>query len=438
MAIQVQSQWEAIDRAELEILRRKAFAAWHRGPTATYQTWFEDAFHEGWIQLQKTLASGRKVENWEGYLVESGRNYLHRMHYKGGRVRGLEDRDVTMVDPGSAEPFEAVDDQAERLQQAKVVRQVLAEEFDERERQLIKLKYEMQRDDREIADLMDLSPRTVKRLFLGKRERGQLGINDRLTRYIGPAPDETLLCRSRRSQVKALVGGWTMSSTRKAQIQAHLETCEGCRTFTRRALGYQTLLPPVALPVSAAGSERGVLAEGAVALKQHLADALATGKQQAIGLHARVTGVDPGTLPAVRPGAVAGAVASCIVVGSGATYCVTQGVPDPLRAGLGITQVEKPPEKQEADVKAPAVPPESPVTQPTPLPERTTPPKPTPTVAPQPQAPAPTPQSPSQIEQKNFGIEPQPPPPAAVPPPPSAPASAGGGGGVAQKEFGVP
>ncbi|MBA2522498.1 MAG: sigma-70 family RNA polymerase sigma factor, partial [Solirubrobacterales bacterium] len=400
MAIHVQPQPEAIDRAELEILRRKAFAAWHRGPTATYQTWFEDAFHEGWIQLQKTLASGREVENWEGYLVESGRNYLHRMHYKGGRVRGLEDRDATLVDPGSAEPFEAVDDHAERLQRAKVVRQVLAEEFDERERQLIKLKYEMQRDDRQIADLMDISPRTVKRLFLGKRERGQPGINDRLTRYIGPAPDETLLCRSRRSQVKALVGGWTMSSARKAQIQAHLETCEGCRTFTRRALGYQMLLPPVALPVTLAadspsadmlnqmgqvfhhtadkvdydhataiagatdagssaavphsGGGGGAVAERASTLKQHLGDALATGKQQAVALHARVTGVDPSALPALRPGAVGATVASCLALGGGA-YCAVDGLPNQLGAPLGLEQPAK--REPEAKAKAPPEPP---------------------------------------------------------------------------------
>lgn len=107
--------------------------------------------------------------------MESGRNYLRRMHGKGRRTTRLADGGATLVDSGAAERFEAVDDHAERVRQAKVVRQVLAEEFDERERQLIKLKYELQRDDREIAELMDVSPRTVKRLFSGRREKGPTG-----------------------------------------------------------------------------------------------------------------------------------------------------------------------------------------------------------------------------------------------------------------------
>ena len=452
MAVQVQPRPDAIDPDGLEVLRAKAFAAWGRGATATYDAWFEDAFQEGWIRLEKTLASGREVTNWQGYIVESGRNYLHRLHSKGGRTTALPGDEATMVDPGAAERFEAVVDHAERLHHVKLVRQVLAEEFDERERQLIKLRYELQRDDREIAEVMNVSPRAVKRLFSGKREKGQPGINQRLARYIGSPPDEALLCRSRRSQVKALVGGWKMSNTRKAQVQAHLQTCEGCRTFTRRALGYRMLLPPIALPsaLAAHSSIAGAAADGggsaalagpggggnaaetAGALKRHLADALASGKQQAVALHARITGVDPSALPALRPGAVAGAVAGCIALGSGATYCATQGIPDPLRAPLGIAQPEQPPETQEVQTKPPATPPQPPATPATPLPER--PPQPEPTPKPAASASPPRSATPVQIQERNFGIEPQP----QAPTPSSAPAPASGGGGVAQKEFGVP
>lgn len=125
MAVQVQAEREAINEADLEVLRAKAFAAWSRGPTATYQAWFEDAFQEGWIRLEKPLASGRGVENWRGYIVESGRNYLRRMHSQGRRITGLADDSAALVDSGAAERFEAVDDHAERLHQAKDVRQCL-------------------------------------------------------------------------------------------------------------------------------------------------------------------------------------------------------------------------------------------------------------------------------------------------------------------------
>lgn len=433
MAIQRRPRGEPIDPIDYKTLRAKAFAAWSRGPTATYRAWFEDAFQEGVLGHKRAVAE-REVNNPEGYIVGTGRNFLLGLHPKGRRTTALDQNAAALVDPGAAERLESIEDEAERAHHACVVRQVLVEEFDERERQLIRLKYDLQRNDREIAKLMGITPRAVKRQFLGKREKGQPGINLRLAEYIGPTPDETLLCARRRSQVKALAGGWTMSETRKAKVRTHLESCEGCRAFTRRALGYRMLLPPVTLPASIAGGERGTLAEGAVALKQHLADSFATGKQQAVALHARVTGLDPATLPAVRPGAVAGAVAGCLAVGSGATYCLTEGVPDPLRAPLGIAQPETRPHK-EADAKPVALPPPSPATQPTPLPERPSSGAPTSQPAAQsgPTATAPAPQTAGQIEQRNFGIEPQPRATAAS----SAPARASGGGSVAQKEFGV-
>ncbi len=65
-------------------------------------------------------------------------------------------------------------------------------------------------------------------------------------------------------------------------------------------------------------------------LKQHLSDGAALIKQHAVGVYYRV--IDPTPLAGVRPGAAAAAIAGCLTIGGGATYCVHQGL-DPI-AGL--------------------------------------------------------------------------------------------------------
>jgi hypothetical protein len=56
-------------------------------------------------------------------------------------------------------------------------------------------------------------------------------------------------------------------------------------------------------------------------------------REQATAAYYRT--VDPTPLVAVRPGAVAAAVAGCLAVGGGATYCVQQST-DPIAAFTGL------------------------------------------------------------------------------------------------------
>jgi len=123
--------------------------------------------------------------------------------------------------------------------------------------------------------------------------------------------------------------------------------------------------------------------ESPVGVRRHAAELVAQVRDHATGAYYRI--VDPTPLAGVRPGAVAAAVAGCLAVGGGATYCVEQGA-DPIAALTGLAapvhQHEKskprPPRARVAQAPSPPV-----VTPTVPAPT----PTPTPTPTPLPAAP---------------------------------------------------
>jgi RNA polymerase sigma factor (sigma-70 family) len=163
--------------------------------------------------------------------------------------------------------------------------------------------------------------------------------------------------------------------------------------------------------LSAVDPARPRFAESAL---QRAGDGVASLKQYAASGYARAVDVTP--LAGARPGAAAAAIAGCIAIGSGTTYCVTEGV-DPIG---GLAQVVAParehkpaaPREKRAVHKRPAVassqspvpvaiatpvprPPEpspqpdaQPTTQPTPAPTSPPAPPPTPQEEYEPVAPA--------------------------------------------------
>ena len=78
--------------------------------------------------------------------------------------------------------------------------------------------------------------------------------------------------------------------------------------------------------------------DGTGAAREQVADVTAHAKQQAAAAYYRV--VDPTPLAGVRPGAAAAALAGCLAIGGGATYCVEQGM-DPMRAFSGMVASER-------------------------------------------------------------------------------------------------
>jgi hypothetical protein len=110
------------------------------------------------------------------------------------------------------------------------------------------------------------------------------------------------------AEALAAVAAGAATAAQVLELRPHLRHCAACRAAIRelrisRRRPRVALLAPIAL---------------LRALRHH-----------AISAYSRIS--DPTQLAGVRPGAVAAAVAGCIAVGGGATYCVNQHV-DPLAA----------------------------------------------------------------------------------------------------------
>jgi len=197
----------------------------------------------------------------------------------------------------------------------------------------------------------------------------------------------------------ALVGG-TASAAALLELRPHIRNCATCRATVRELhatrLGrLASLLPIPALiaplrwaaeRISGAGRDRdaglelspvaGDLYDAIAPLDpsaaqnhprgvewavQRAGDGVASLKQ-----HAVARALDPTPLAGVRPGAAAAAVAGCLAIGGGTTFCVTQGV-DPIG---GLAQVvapmrdAKPSEPSKKRKRASAVPASTPAPTP--------------------------------------------------------------------------
>lgn len=71
-------------------------------------------------------------------------------------------------------------------------------------------------------------------------------------------------------------------------------------------------------------SVRRQVRESVVGARENMGDGAAQAKQHAVAAYCRA--VDPTSLAGVRPGAVAATIAGCLAIGSGAGYCIKQGV----------------------------------------------------------------------------------------------------------------
>jgi hypothetical protein len=130
--------------------------------------------------------------------------------------------------------------------------------------------------------------------------------------------------------------------------QLHLATCPRCGALYERLDVWREKVAAV-LPIPAVAQARPGLLERAVHAAADrvggpeprpsgVLDASGRLKQHAAATYSRV--VDPTPLAGVRPGAVAAALAGCLAVGGGATYCVQRGV-DPIAGLSGATSTAR-------------------------------------------------------------------------------------------------
>jgi RNA polymerase sigma factor (sigma-70 family) len=267
------------------------------------------------------------------------------------------------------------------------VREIIAE-LPKRRQAIVKLRFYFERTPEEIQNYLEISERTYRREL------------ERALKYVAERYELVRagrFCDSRRSLVLAYVSGIAAPSrARKAAI--HLASCPACARWaqelreTARRAGAVAPLPAVGLGTSRLGR----VAEVAAGTRDGLEQIAVAAKQHATALATRVDPSAAGYASASRPGTVAAAVAGCIAIGGGATYCAVEGVPGPIRP---LVQHEAKPKRSFSREPKPRT--------------KTTPA----TSASAPEQPAPTP-VPTAADR-----EPAPPPPPTPPtPPPLAPA----------------
>jgi hypothetical protein len=252
---------------------------------------------------------------------------------------------------------------------------------------------------REIAERTHQSPRAVKRLMeqilaVGRAELAELAGHG---------------CDEGHDEVARYAFG--LAGPRDARLaQTHLTTCERCFAMYERLDLWRekvaALLPvPPVVESQTDVVERVVHAgtelvtgtpsadESPAALPRRISELVGHARDHAAAAYYRT--IDPTPLAGARPGAVAAAVASCLALGGGATYCVKENANPITALGFGTpTHQEKPKAKKapraraaQAPAPTPTVPPAA---TPTPTVQQTTqeaPPPATTTPAPLPPAP---------------------------------------------------
>ena len=280
------------------------------------------------------------------------------------RTRPVADAGVDT--PDSARP---VEERVAAASEAAPIRE-LVEELPERRRAVIKLRFWLDRSPKEIQAFLGISERTYRKEV--ERAFRELSQRFQVVREGGWCEEPV------RGLVLAYVAG-IASPSRAEQARMHLESCPAC---TRMAAELRELAERAAavapMPDLVLGDGPAArLAEAVAAVKYQLAEGLLGRPGQvanAVGALSRADPSAPRYASGARPGAAVALVAGCLAVGSGATYCAVEGIPQPLRAFVepssdGTGAPEQPPQSPAAsDELATEV---SPEPAPTPVAEQT-------------------------------------------------------------------
>ena len=397
---------ERIVSGERGAMLRSQVVSWHPGVSRDE---VDEAFQEACLLAGRSCRGQTEGEVYTWLRTTTHRELGHMRRRSRSRSQRELLADVTAPEFELAaveerRPEDVLIDQEDQAELERVTESVLAR-LSERQRQIVVL-YSHGRRRPEIAEHLGVTPRSVKRAL----ERILAEGRDELLRRAGRG------CESGESLVARLAFGLAgPRETRQAQL--HLASCPRCGALYER-LDFWREKVAALFPVPAAveqahpgmleralhgaadavSSLRQRASDGTGAAREQVADATAHAKQQAAAAYYRV--VDPTPLAGVRPGAAAAALAGCLAIGGGATYCVEQGM-SPMRAFSGAIATKrdgpKPREKPRRAAAAVATPTVTATPTPQPTAEVTPSPQPTvtPTLTPQPEVtpePPPAPQ----------------------------------------------
>jgi RNA polymerase sigma factor (sigma-70 family) len=287
----------------------------------------EALLHDAYAVFLEKLSSGQldgsrmRPAQVRAYLTQTALNKAMDEGKRAGRRRSvsLDDEDLG-IDP--ADPARDLDDRLATAFEDARVREIVAE-LPERQQLVIRLRFFYDRTPAEIQSYLGVTERVYRR----ELERA----SHRLAERFGLLRDGTF-CDSRRSLLLAYATG-VAGPTRTMEARRHLDTCPGCAHWVRdfRARTYQAAaVVPVPAAVPAAHAlNLTLLGHHIHARLVHLA---ASARAHATRVLIRPDPTPMAMLGGARPGAVAVIVSGCLAAGSGATYCVVQGLPAPLRS----------------------------------------------------------------------------------------------------------
>src|SRR5829696_9307003 len=308
----------------------------------------EDAFQEACARAEHACGGQMEGEVYNWLRTTTHREIAHqRRNWERERVIDVPVEDLELADQCSPGAEVAAIRREDHVEVARVASVVL-ERLSERQLHVVAL-HTRGLGRRQIANHLGLSERVVKRsmeqiLAIGRGE---------LVRLAGHGCDagEELVARS----------AFGLAGSREARLaQLHLATCPRCGAmYERLDLWREKVAAVLPVPVAAGAQEHVVervvhagtevlpgsgtpTGESPVGVRRHAAEFVAQLREHATGAYYRI--VDPTPLAAARPGAVAAAVAGCLALGGGATYCVEQGV-DPVAGIRTIAAREQPDRK---------------------------------------------------------------------------------------------
>ncbi|HXS34312.1 MAG TPA: sigma-70 family RNA polymerase sigma factor [Solirubrobacterales bacterium] len=324
---------------------RVQLASWHPDCSAEEVADAIQTACKRFLEHAEGISEPGQIYSW---IRTTAHRVLQREDERHGREEPRKSIDglagLAAEEPGPAEELISGEDDADL---AELVEEVYSS-LPDRGRDILAL-YGAGYKRPQIAERLGLSDRVVKRELLEVMDAARSVV----ARLAGGG------CRHGEPLVLRSVCGLA-TAAEDAHAREHLARCGRCQIFSERLIAWRekagVILPVPAAEGASPGFVERVLhksAEGLSSIKQHIVDGGAQAKQQVAAGYYRA--VDPTPLAAARPATIATVVAGCIALGSGATYCVEQGV-DPLGAARGLIASSS---ESEPEPPAPSPEPES-------------------------------------------------------------------------------
>lgn len=362
-------------------------------------------YHDAWARVLSKRERGEKIESLRAYLLATaGAEALHVVS------RGKIPTPVGPDDPrlaGMADDKPPLDEQVVTRDQARIARSLL-DTLDERQRDVLKLRWDLQLSGSEVRAALGLSMRQYRRLA----EEGATALADRVEEL-----ESGQWSRRTRSLLVACLVEVTRDGERRVGIASRRQREEAQRLLEsdphvaalyaevrRSARGAAALLPLPVFATNPDGSPFSHLAQLASDVRDQLSNAFETVRQQTTSLYVRAA--DPTLLSnGPRPGTAVVAIVGALAVGGGAygTYDAVSA-PESPRAAPSPQAATPVSSVRPSATSTPTRPPEHP-TRPKPKPDKSTTPSPAPAPPPQPTQPTPAPQPTTPTQPTEFGFE---------------------------------